>query len=51
MFLHTNSFIKKAVYTEALIVGLEPNAMYEGEQLYAPVIQFKDSKGNLIKKE
>ena len=48
LFFNTNNFIKQAASTDALIIKLKPASMYEGRQLYAPVIQFKDSKGNTI---
>jgi hypothetical protein len=48
LYINTSNFIKQAVHTEALIIKLEPSAMHEGEQLYSPILQFKDSRDNMI---
>lgn len=47
--LHTSSFLKTAIVTEAEIIELVPSKR-DGSTLFAPVYLFKDTNGNEIKK-
>jgi len=49
LYISKRNFLNNAILTEASVIKLEPSTTYEGKQLYSPVLQFEDSKGNIFR--